>query len=238
MKLSNPIQVLLLVGNERRFLDTMKLFEKYVLNEVRVPKENVHRLLCAYLTTNKLLQKISGVVERAKQENSTVVLYYYGHGFKGGFSPTGDSIDYNLLAKMLVGVQFLFINASCHAGSAIRTMKHSRLLPRHGSVIAITPADTRTDKGESFLCDILDSFRRRKPFLKRVVRMMITGKEILDFSDHVESTDDGIERIDSLDWKTTKITYRRPRPGPVMYTPLRSGKQLDHLLYPWHWERD
>ncbi len=228
------ISTTILVGNEVGFLNDMIEFSDYLTNEVKTSQINIIR--GAFLTNNQILENLNNISEEAKEKRLPVVLFYTGHGDRNVFSPNRSTIPYQELGVRLQGSEFFFINSSCYSGTSIEALKEMKLLPKKGSVIALSPSDKTTINGDLFLSDLIDSYRKRKPFLKRKRRFLPYGySEVtfpLDHSYESKKDESGNETviIDKIIKPT--IRYIKPEESEVLYEPVRCGKSLDHLLYP------
>ena len=233
--------VLLMVGNERRFLDETKLFYDYIVQETNVPSSNVELFLGAYKTKAETLTAVERTFEKAeKKKGAKVVLFYNGHGHEEFFGVNGENIYYEELVDAIdPNVNFLFINFSCHAGGAIPIFKRKGLLPRIGSVVAATQTAQEYGAGNLFLTDLIDHYRQRKPYLRRKVgSQKIEGKNILNFREGEEpeqkiSKNGRLLReiITDLSWSERRVKFRRPKAGGSIFKPQRYGKCLDYLLF-------
>src|SRR3989344_4158765 len=177
-QIMNP-QVLLLAGNEHRFLEPLDMFERYVRKECKIPKKQVTAARGAYLENQRVLDAIWDEAVRARNRKTAFVFVYFGHGYKRGFSPHGGEIDYKDVAQVIIDVPFLFVNATCYSGKSIRVFDSVGLL-RQGSVIADARHNQETDGGVIFLQDVVDSWRNEKPFMRRIRREQLV-KTSVDF---------------------------------------------------------
>ncbi|MBS3139235.1 hypothetical protein J4207_06035 [Candidatus Woesearchaeota archaeon] len=208
--------VMLIVGNEQKFLAGIKQFESYVRHELKLGKR-VTRMLAAYRKSQEILDEIWDAAEKARRGRSPFVLVYHGHGYPNCFSPNGDDIGYEKLGQVLTDTTFLFIDDSCYSGSCIDVFTEQKLLPDFGSVIAAAKSDEETAGGDKFLNDVVDSFRSKKPFMKK------KGRQIAGKLGHTQ----GPRNADSFEIAKTA----EPR-GQIVYESVRYGKALDYLLFP------
>lgn len=235
------VRAVLLAGNEPRFLESAKRFQNYLVDEARLPRSRVRVIPCAYKTSHEIDCALAREAGKARKEKATLVVAYDGHGEKEGMRPNGSTIPYSLLAEMLKGIEFIFINVACFAGSAVKAFEDAGLLPKKGLLIAASEAGKETRVGEQFLDDLMRSLRSGRSYRKRTVRRLVHS-QVMVRPDNTNASceeevvgNDGkamiVCSIPDLLVKTKIVTFRKPRQGPVEARPVRCGKQLDHLLF-------
>lgn len=222
-------QVLLLIGNEERIFNPVINFARYIIQDAQIKESNVGVFHSGYMTKEKILQQVQEVSIKAGNSGSALILVYAGHGIEENFVPNSNPINYEELAGNIKFSKFLFINACCYAGNAITAFSNKGLLPHNGSVISMVGNEFARHP-ESFLCDLVASFKEGRKFMTRVGRAKIYGRIRCSFPQEQEQIPRDV--VGSLDFKVEEESYSKPRTGGILYTSARRGISLDHLLFP------
>lgn len=215
--------VLIMCGQEYRFLEATQWFEDHFRDNVKIPEEKVSVIRCAYRDHNSTVQHMHDfLVKPSQAEPTNIVLAYIGHGNVGRMSPNAENpIYYEELACMLGehNGHFVFINGSCYSGSSIDIIV-AQGLHKKGLILTSVPNDESV-AGNSFEQHVLEAYQNGAPFYptadmgtplitieplkeKRIEREGKIPLIILDFGSELE----------------------------MVGIPQRKGKRLDYLLYP------
>ncbi len=220
---------LLIAGDEERFVKEIDNTRNYLLNEAGFDHKKTWT--CNHSTNESVLKTIERFVQEINAtENQDAVVVYSGHGLRGSFCPHPENpISYQHLArtfKEMTG-RIIFINYSCHSGSAIPVFREFGLLPKRGSIIASAKSTELSYNG--FLQkELLDSFRQRKPYKKKE----ITVRPATKYKTGIELHEERINPLTGKFETTEKITYDWKTSPAIVQHPQRCGLDLDHLLFP------
>lgn len=217
---------LLLSGNELRFIHSATTFYQFLLNEVEVPRERV-RLVPYHESTNYDVDEIGNFFQKLPKEKTVdVVIFYNGHGLEGRFLPNGNELGYRDFGRFVTNSgDFILLNDSCYSGSCILPFTDIGLLPDRGMVLASSAPDKKSNYNV-FTQRMMDTYRKRRPFTKRVMGEFVYVIDELQKPNLV---------IDESGQKKLVFphhsTLDRTALGSIQH-PVRAGKSLDQLLYP------
>src|SRR3989344_6024865 len=223
---------LLIGGNEQQHVDATMQFRNYLTDEAKFNPERIW----VYVDGDhySVLDKVEHFFQEAKSKapNQPAVIIYNGHGNKGTFSPSASGqnsqIPYQKLGQLCNReASVLFINNSCHSGSAISIFEDLEILPTKGSVVASSDAQ-EVSMGSHFQYLLLDAMRNKRPFAK---------EEIKCYRNLFEYSRSGITRLMFVYEKLLIERREELNPERIHGTlilhiqhPQRSGLSLDHLL--------
>ena len=220
---------LLISGDELRFIHSISTFQQFLLNEVGIPRDRI-RLVSYHESKNYAIDEIGDFFRTLPKDMlADVVIVYNGHGLEGKFFPNGQELRYKdfgrLIAKLIPNTaDYIFLNDSCYSGSCVPPFADVGLLPRRGMILASNSADKKSDY-DVFVQRVMDTYRKRRPFTKRVVGMLVI--EMGEFmKPHLIVDKSGQENIVFPYHPTSD----RMVLGSIQH-PVRAGKSLDHLLF-------
>ncbi len=210
----------LLGGNELRFTEQTLEWKDYLINEADFDPARV-RVYCNPFWNIEVLDQTDDFFDyvRAEDPQQDVVVMYNGHGLEGSFCPTSGNypIAYEELAVRINHPgRTLFINETCHAGSAIPIFRRHGLIPK-GSVLASCKGNEKS-YGTAYFRTLLDSLTNHEPYRRSKVE-----------SEVVETVGVNEDPKDKKFRPTTKLIEKRIK---HVQHPRRMGACLDYLLFP------
>lgn len=210
---------------EQQFIEQTLEWRDYLIDEADFDPARV-RVYCNPFWNIEVLDHTDDFFDyvRAEDPGQDVVVMYNGHGLEGRFCPSsGNSpIRYEELAVRINHPgRTLFVNDTCHSGSAIPIFRKHGLIPR-GSVLASSKGNEKS-YSSVYARTLLDAFRRHKPYRRQKIEF-----ETVKLVGVYENSK--VKKFRP----TTKLIGKRliEERTKLIQHPRRMGTCLDHLLFP------
>ena len=217
-----PLHVLLIHGDEKRFLQETENFYAFLSQEVGIPRDlitNVPSVSNQHQTIDRI-ESFFLKLPRFRPVN--IVVVYNGHGLQGQFLSNDVPIFYERFTIYFdVKGDFIFVNNCCYSGSCIDAFLNDGLLPDKGLVIAASRHDQKSYD------DVLLEALKRAYRAGREYKPKQLGRSYVVIKKQKSKTKSSIgQRKVDYDDNLWVERIRDERQNPV-----RCGKSLDHLLF-------
>lgn len=233
---------LVLCGSGEDHSGTVSKFSRYLVDEAGFQASSVHQ---EQVTNRRSVHRELRRFFRSLGNNEVAVVYYYGHGWQRGITPTeytADGTQYERIALHFTR-PFIFILDSCYSGSAIGVFSSMGLLPRRGLVLASSRSD-EISRGSEFTDGLLNSLQNSKPYDRKTVQEpYVLGMTDLRVGSMKEKLKPGekakpfpFDRLHSeggnqMAAKDRILIYKEIKVRRDVQHPVRSGRHWDYLLF-------
>ena len=165
--MGHRLYVLLIAGNERRFLDDVLEFNRYLTKEVGLPQDRISTITNNRIGRQYFYPQVESFFKSLTIDDSfnDVVILYRGHGNMSSMLPNIYLIiRYDHFAGYITNNgNFIFINGSCCAVGAIPVFQQLGLLLHKGMILASSQR-TEESNSELFMNSLYRHLRQRREF--------------------------------------------------------------------------
>jgi hypothetical protein len=156
-------EALLVAGPDGHSTEEAMEFARYLVIEAGVNKQELRIVQCN--TSEGLTDSVSEFRNNLDSRANAIVAYF-GHGYNGGIPLCDCRFPYDELADILRFERpFIFINTSCHSGSAVPYFN-----PNRGLVLT-SASRKEIAVGNHFVQRLLDTYRKQRRFKLRKIKL-------------------------------------------------------------------